>query len=106
MKKLLILLSAIAVLPFAANQAIGFAEKCETYKARVTLENLENGAKIGAFMDHAEALKESNKSNFKQGIGSGSKMQETRFPDPDLSGRSYSAATAAVATGFQVFAAA
>jgi hypothetical protein len=85
MKKLLILLSAIAVLPFAANQVIGFAEKCETYKARVTLENLENAGKIAAFMAHAQALRDSNKSNFEQGTGGGSKIQQTRFPDPDLS---------------------
>jgi hypothetical protein len=85
MKKLLVLLSAIAILPFAADQAIGFAEKCETYKARVTLENLENAAKIAAFMAHAQALKDSNKSNFNQGTGGGFKIQQTRFPDSDLS---------------------
>jgi hypothetical protein len=85
MKKLLIILSAIAVVPFAANQAIEFAEKCETYQARVTLENLEHAAKIAAFMAHAQALRESNKSNFEKGIGKESKMQEVRLPDLDPS---------------------
>jgi hypothetical protein len=84
MKKLSILLAAIVILPFAANQAIGFAEKCETYKARVTLENIENAEKIAVLMAHAQALRESNKSTFETAPGDPSKFREIRFPSSSL----------------------
>ncbi len=58
MKKTLTILLAVAIAPFAANQAISFAEKCETYRARVTLENVENTEKIAALLARARALRE------------------------------------------------
>jgi len=82
MHKILTILSAVAILPFAADQVIGFAEKCETYKARVTLENIENGEKIAASLARAQALREPNESDHERAFREGPKIQRINLPKP------------------------
>jgi hypothetical protein len=77
MKSILILLCAVAILPFAGLQAVSFVEKCETYRARVARENIENTMKIAALLAqaHAQALGPSNESDFGEACRSASKTQ-------------------------------
>ena len=79
MKKILIILAASVALPFAANQMIGFAEKCETYQARVARENIENTEKIAAVLEHVHAQRESNKSDDNRSLGHLPKIREIHF---------------------------
>jgi hypothetical protein len=82
MNKILIILSAVVAFPFAANQAIGFAEKCETYQARVTRENIENTEKIAALLTRAPTVRESNESDFEKPLGIARKQMEIHYPNP------------------------
>jgi hypothetical protein len=77
MKSILILLCAIAIMPFAGLQAISFVEKCETYRARVTRENIENTMKIAALLAqaHAQTIRPSNESDFGEAYRSTSKKE-------------------------------
>jgi hypothetical protein len=83
MKKILIILSAFVALPFAANQMIIFAEKCETYQARVVRENIENTQKIAALLARVQAQRESSKSEVEQPFGHSSNAREIVFLSPD-----------------------
>lgn len=84
MKKILIILSAFVALPFAANQMIVFAEKCETYQARVARENIENAEKIAVLLARVQAQRESNKSDVQQPFGHSSNIREIVFLSPGV----------------------
>jgi hypothetical protein len=82
MKKMLTVLSAIVLLLFAANLAISLVEKFETHQARIARENTENREKVAALQRRAEAIRESNESDFEQAFRYAWKQSESQFPSP------------------------